>query len=156
MIDWTYVAYNGLIQGFGMGFVFIPMNQVAFSTLSLQRRTDGSSLLYLVRSIGSSVGISIMSTMFARSLQTSHSDLASHVTSSSMSVIDPATADKYQTVGEAALRMVDLEINRQAAMIAYLNDFQLMIWLLIAFMPLIFLLKPTKTGPGQAPHAVGE
>jgi len=156
MIDWTYVAYNGLIQGFGMGFVFIPMNQVAFSTLSLQHRTDGSSLLYLVRSIGSSVGISIMSTMFARSLQTSHSDLASHVTSSSMSVIDPATADKYQTVGEAALRMVDLEINRQAAMIAYLNDFQLMIWLLIAFMPLIFLLKPTKTGPGQAPHAVGE
>ena len=156
MIDWTYVAYTGLIQGFGMGFVFIPMNQMAFATLTLQHRTDGSSLLYLVRSIGSSVGISIMSTMFARSLQTSHADLASHVTSSSMNVIDPATADKYQMVGEAALRMVDLEVNRQAAMIAYLNDFQLMIWLLIAFMPLIFFLKPGNNRPGELHHPMAE
>ena len=156
MIDWKPIAYAGFVQGIGMGMVFIPMNQIAFATLALRYRTDGSSLLYLVRNIGGSIGISIMSTMFARGLQTNHAELSSHVTSSSMSVIDPATADKYQTVGEAALRMVDLEINRQAAMIAYLNDFQLMIWLLIAFMPLIFLLKPTKTGLGQAPHAVGE
>ena len=41
-------------------------------------------------------------------------------------------------------------------MIAYLNDFQLMIWMLLAFMPLIFFLRPPKAGPGQAPHAVGE
>jgi DHA2 family multidrug resistance protein len=156
MMDWTYVFWTGLLQGFGMGFVFIPMNQLAFATLPMRHRTDGSSLLYLVRSIGSSVGISIMSTMFARNLQTSHSDLSSHVTSSSMAVIDPATADRYQVLGESALRMVDLEVNRQAAMIAYLDDFQLMMWGLILFMPLIFLMKPPKAGPGQMVHPVGE
>ena len=156
MVDWTYVLSTGLLQGFGMGFVFIPMNQLAFATLSLKHRTDGSSLLYLVRSIGSSIGISLMSTMFARNLQTSHSDLTSHITSSSMAAIDPATADRYQVLGEAALRMVDLEVNRQAAMIAYLDDFQLMMWGLVIFMPLILLMKPPKGAPGQMPHPVGE
>ena len=156
MMDWTYVFWTGLLQGFGMGFVFIPMNQLAFATLPMRHRTDGSSLLYLVRSIGSSVGISIMSTMFARNMQTSHSDLASHVTSSSMAMIDPATADRYQVLGESALRMVDLEVNRQAAMIAYLDDFHLMMWGLILFMPLILLMKPPKAGPGQMVHPVGE
>ena len=73
-----------------------------------------------------------------------------------MSVSDPATADKYQVVGEAALRMADLEVNRQAAMIAYLNDFQLMIWMLLAFMPLIFFLRPPKAGPGQLPPPIGD
>jgi DHA2 family multidrug resistance protein len=156
MIDWRDVLYTGLLQGFGMGFVFIPMNQLAFATLPLRHRTDGSSLLYLVRSIGSSIGISIMSTMFARNMQTSHSDLSSHITSSSMPMIDPATADRYQVLGEAALRMVDLEINRQAAMIAYLDDFVLMMWGLILFMPLILLMKPPTGAPGQMPHPVGE
>jgi DHA2 family multidrug resistance protein len=156
MMDWTYVFWTGLLQGFGMGFVFIPMNQLAFATLPMRYRTDGSGLLYLVRSIGSSVGISIMSTMFARNLQTSHSDLTSHVTSSSMAVIDPATADRYQVLGEAALRMVDLEVTRQAAMIAYLDDFELMMWGLIIFMPLILLMKPPTGGPGQMVHPVSE
>jgi DHA2 family multidrug resistance protein len=156
MIDWTYVVYTGLLQGFGMGFVFIPMNQLAFATLPMRHRTDGSSLLYLVRSIGSSIGISIMSTMFARNLQTSHADLSSHITSSSMAAIDPSTADRYQVLGEAGLRMVDLEVNRQAAMIAYLDDFQMMMWGLIVFMPLILLMKPPKMGDGQLPHPMGE
>jgi len=52
--------------------------------------------------------------------------------------------------------MVDLEINRQAAMIAYLNDFQLMIWILMAFMPLIFFLRPPKDMPGQLPPPINE
>lgn len=156
MIDWTSIVFAGFWQGVGMGLVFIPMNQIAFATLALRYRTDGSSLLYLVRNIGGSIGISIMSTMFARGLQTSHAALSGHVTSASTSVIDPATADKYQVVGEAGLRLADLEVNRQAAMIAYLNDFQLMIWLLIAFMPLIFLLRPSRAKPGDMPHPIGE
>ena len=70
--------------------------------------------------------------------------------------IDPATADRYQVLGEAALRMVDMEVNRQAAMIAYLDDFQLMMWGLVLFMPLILLMRPPKGPPGQLPHPVGE
>jgi DHA2 family multidrug resistance protein len=150
-MDWHLIVYTGLIQGFGMGFVFIPLNGVAFSTLPMRMRTDGSSLLYLFRSLGGSFGISVMTTMLARNMQTSHEDLASHVTASSMSVIDPSTADRLGTLGETALQMVNLEINRQAAMIAYLDDFKLMMILLIIVSPLVFFLKPGNAAPGQQP-----
>jgi DHA2 family multidrug resistance protein len=150
-MDWHLIVYTGLFQGFGMGLVFIPLNGVAFSTLPMRMRTDGSSLLYLFRSLGGSFGISVMTTMLARNMQTSHEDLASHVTASSMSVIDPSTADRLGTLGETALQMVNLEINRQAAMIAYLDDFKLMMILLIIVSPLVFFLKPGNAAPGQQP-----
>lgn len=156
MMDWKPVFYTGLLQGFGMGFVFIPMNQLAFATLSMKHRTDGSSLLYLVRSIGSSIGISIMTTLFTRNMQTSHEDIASNVTSSSMAAVDPSTSDRFQGLGEAALATLNGEVTRQAAMIAYLDNFQFMMILLVAFMPLILLLKPPKGPPGAPVHPVGE
>jgi DHA2 family multidrug resistance protein len=150
-MDWHLIVYTGLFQGFGMGLVFIPLNGVAFSTLPMRMRTDGSSLLYLFRSLGGSFGISVMTTMLARNMQTSHEDLASHVTASSMSVIDPSTADRLGALGETAMQMLNLEINRQAAMIAYLDDFKLMMILLIIVSPLVFFLKPGNAAPGQQP-----
>ena len=113
----------------------------------MRMRTDGSSLLYLFRSLGGSFGISVMTTMLARNMQTSHEDLAAHVTASSMSAVDPSTADRLGSMGEAALQMVNLEINRQAAMIAYLDDFKLMMIILIVISPLVFFLKPGNTAP---------
>lgn len=150
-MDWHWVVYTGLIQGFGMGFVFIPLNGVAFSTLPMRLRTDGSALLYLFRSLGGSFGISIMTTMLARNMQTSHEDLASHITASSMNAIDPSAADRLGTLGEAALQLVNLEVNRQAAMIAYLDDFKLMMILLIIISPMVFFLKSGRPASGQQP-----
>jgi DHA2 family multidrug resistance protein len=150
-MDWHWIVYTGLFQGFGMGLVFIPLNGVAFSTLPMRMRTDGSSLLYLFRSLGGSFGISVMTTMLARNMQTSHEDLASHVTASSMRAIDPSTADRLGSMGEAAMQMVNLEINRQAAMIAYLDDFKLMMIIFIVVSPLVFFLKPGDATPGQQP-----
>lgn len=150
-MDWHWIVYTGLFQGFGMGFVFIPLNGVAFSTLPMRMRTDGSALLYLFRSLGGSFGISIMTTMLARNMQTSHADLASHITSSSMPNFDLSSADRLGSLGEAALQLINLEINRQAAMIAYLNDFKLMMILLIIISPMIFFLKPGTPAAGQQP-----
>jgi len=53
--------------------------------------------------------------------------------------------------GEVCLQLINLEINRQAAMIAYLDDFKIMMFLLILMSPLIFMLKPGKPAPGQQP-----
>lgn len=156
MMDWHSVALTGLIQGLGMGFVFIPMNQLAFATLSMRHRTDGSSLLYLVRSIGGSLGISVMTTMLARNMQTSHEDLSAHITSSSMAAMDPSTVDRFQTLGEAAMMTLNGEVTRQAAMIAYLDNFQFMMILLIAFLPMVLLLRPARMSPGDRVHSVGE
>ncbi len=148
--DYSHIAMSGFIQGIGMGLVFIPLNTSAFATLPPMLRTDGSSLLNLSRSLGSSVGISIVTSLLARNLQVSHSDLAAHVTASFTSVLDFSTVDRFQSMGEAALRLVDAEVNRQAAMIAYINDFWLMAWLTLGAAPLVVFMKKADLR-GQAP-----
>lgn len=146
-VDREAIMLAGLVQGIGMGMVFIPMNSVAFATLSPQLRTDGASLLNLCRSIGSSIGIAVTTAFAARSIQVSHADLAGHVTASASSMIDVSATERFQTAGETALRMVDAEVNRQAAMIAYVNDFWLMMWLALAAVPLALLLRRQTTVP---------
>jgi MFS transporter, DHA2 family, multidrug resistance protein len=141
----SHFVIVGLIQGFGMGITFMPVNIMAFSSLPLSMRTDAASLLYLSRSLGGSIGISITVTMLTRTMQSSHEELASRVTSSSFDFIDPATADRWGGIGDAALRVVDLEVTRQAAMIAYLTDFKLMFFIIVAFLPLVLLLRPAST-----------
>ncbi|MDZ3832473.1 MAG: MDR family MFS transporter [Sphingopyxis sp.] len=138
------VVVSGLIQGLGMGLIFIPLNTIAFATIPPQYRTDGSSLLNLFRSIGASVGISIVTTQLASNIQTSHADLVTHVTNSSTSLVDASTADRFGTAGDVAMAMVDAEINRQAAMIAYINDFWAMMWVTLAAVPLVLLLRPPR------------
>lgn len=140
-VDRGHVVMSGFIQGLGMGLVFIPLNATAFATLPPALRTDGSSLLNLARSMGSSIGISIVVALLARNVQTSHSDLAAKLDSSSLGMIDVSTIDRFQTAGETALRVIDAEVNRQAAMIGYINDFWLMMWMSFAAVPLVLLMR---------------
>lgn len=147
------VVVSGLVQGLGMGLIFIPLNTMAFATIAPQFRTDGSSLLNLFRNIGASVGISIVTTLLARNMQTSHADLAAHITNSSTSLIDASTSDRFGVVGEAAMAMVNAEISRQAAMIAYIDDFWAMMWMTLAAIPLVLLLRPPKPGAEAASAA---
>lgn len=143
-VDTAQIAWAGFVQGIGIGFVFIPLNTSAFATLPPLLRTDGSSLLNLSRSIGASAGISIVTTVLARSIQISHEDLASNVTGSFSQVVDVSTMDRYQELGEAGLRMIDGMVNREAAMIAYVNDFHLMMWMSLAVIPLVFLIRKAQ------------
>ena len=152
--DYSHIAISGFVQGLGMGLVFIPLNASAFATLPPMLRTDGSSLLNLSRSLGSSVGISIVTSLLARNLQVSHSDLAAHVTASFTSVIDFSSVDRFQSMGEAALRLVDAEVNRQAAMIAYIDDFWLMTWLTLAAAPLVVFMKKADLRRQAPPSGV--
>ncbi|WP_230206770.1 DHA2 family efflux MFS transporter permease subunit [Novosphingobium sp. Gsoil 351] len=148
--DQYHIVLSGLIQGLGMGLVFIPLNTVAFATLEPYLRTEGSSLLNLFRSLGASVGISITTALLARNLQQSHSDLASHVTASVTDLIDFSTVDRFQQLGTTAMSMVDAEVNRQAAMIAYIDNFHLMMWLSVMAMPLALLLRASRGAPSAS------
>jgi len=149
-VDRSTVMITALVQGVGMGLVFIPLNATAFSMLPPHLRTDGASLLNLCRSIGSSIGIAVTTALAARSIQVSHEDLAGHVTASASSAVDVSTTERFQALGETMLRMADLEVNRQAAMIAYLNDFYLMMWMALAAIPLAMLLR--RQNPAQPPR----
>ncbi len=145
----SQIVMNGFVQGLGMGLVFMPLNGIAFATVAPHLRTQATSVAYLLRSIGASAGISLTTAMLARNIQVAHEDLAGHVTASTISTIDASAMDRFGDYGEAALRMVDLEINRQATMIAYLDDFKLVMFIILAFIPLVALLKKPPPQPAK-------
>ena len=140
-VDRDSIILSGLVQGLGIGLVFIPLNASAFATLPPDLRTEGSSLLNLMRNVGSSIGISVAMTLLARNIQRSHAELAEHVTPGLSSAVDLSSLARYQGLGETALAAADAEVTRQAAMIAYINDFHLMMWLSLASVPLVFLMR---------------
>ncbi len=151
-MDWRPIALASFIQGLGLGFVFVPINMIAFSTLPAHFRTDGSTLMNLFRNLGGSFGISVIITMLGRNMQTSHADIAGNVTSYNVPAIDlSATAAQLGSYGEAALAMLNAEVTRQAAMVAYLDNFYLTFWLLLFVAPLSFLLKRPTIPGGKRP-----
>ena len=145
MGDWPIIV-SGMVQGLGMGMMFIPLQVMAFATLPPQLRTDGSSLLNLGRSIGSSVGISLATTVLARQTQVSHADMAGHVTAEQIGTLDPGMLQIVPQLNDAVLGMVNSEVTRQALMIAYLDDFRLVTIMTACAMPLVLLLKKPKGG----------
>ena len=159
MAHWSLGADNyhfilaGLFQGLGMGLVFIPLNVTAFSTLPPRLRTDGASLLNLVRSLGASVGISVTTILLANSVQRNHEELGARITAESVAGLDLSTVDRFQSLGQTALVAIDAEINRQAAMIGYVNDFWLMMWMAIAAAPFAFLMRTGRPGNASAADA---
>ncbi len=144
-VDFATMAWTGFVQGLGVGFVSLPIFVIAFATLEPRLRTDASGLLNLGRLIGSSVGISIVTALFARNLQVSHSDLAAHVTSASSDVIDVAAISQFPEMGGALMGLANAEISRQAAMVSYINDFWVIMWMTIASAPFVFLVRPAAS-----------
>lgn len=154
-MDSTPVVVSGVVQGMGLGLIFVPLNIIAFDTLATHYRTTAASLLTLCRSLGGSLGISLVTTLLARNLQTSHSDLAAHVTEATIPLADPGLVARLGMAGDSALAVVDAEINRQALMIAFIDDFHLMMIVTVAALPLLLLLRKSHRG-GKAPVVIGE
>lgn len=160
MTQWTLVmgesefVIAGLVQGIGMGLVFIPLNLTAFSTLGAQQRTDGTSLMNLSRNIGASVGISVTSLMLTQNVQSLHQSIGAHVTGFSLDSVDPSITALLGSAGQGVMGMIDGEVNRQAAMIGYLDDFKMIMILTLVSLPLVLVLqKPRPRGAGDdVPH----
>jgi len=149
-MDKQLVVWSGFIQGLGVMLTFIPLNVHLFSSLPVALRTEAMGLFSLVRSLAGSIGISIGTTMLARNIQVAHSDLAAHATVFNRVLNQPGPGgfwNMHTKIGRAAL---DAEINRQAAMVAYIDDFKLFLIAMIAAAPLLLLLK-TGSRIRQAP-----
>jgi DHA2 family multidrug resistance protein len=149
-MDQRPIIVSGIIQGFALGFIFVPLNTLAFGTLDPKFRTTAASLFNLARNIGGSVGISVVTVMLARNVQISQSDLAAHITQYSIPPISPAITQGAPPITDTVLMMADAEINRQALMIAYIDDFWLMMIVSLVAIPLLLLLKKgRKPQPGE-------
>ncbi|HWK36142.1 DHA2 family efflux MFS transporter permease subunit [Sphingomonas sp.] len=156
MTEWTLMMnarpfiVSGVIQGLGMGLIFMPLQTMAFATLPPQYRTEGSSLMNLSRNIGASVGISAVTALLARNTQISHSDVGQHVTSAALDTLDPSIIQMAGATGDSVMAMINAEVTRQAAMIAYLDDFRVMMIVTALSIPLVlFLKRPPRPVPGE-------
>jgi len=156
MTQWTSdvpqwdIIIAGIVQGVGVGLVFVPVSTVAYSTLPMAARTEAAGIYSLTRNIGSSVGISVMMALLARGTQINHAELAARLT--------PFNTPVPHMSGLSAagsLEALNAEVTRQAATIAFLNDFWLMMILTLVAVPLLALLRPVRhTAPVDASLAV--
>jgi MFS transporter, DHA2 family, multidrug resistance protein len=150
-MDSNEVVWSGLLQGIGTGCVFAPLSTIAFSTLTPHLRNEGAAFFSLMRNLGSSVGISAVTTLLVRNTQIMHSRLAEHVTPFS----DGLTSLSAGTQTAEQLAQLNALVTRQAAMIAYNNDFKLMLILTVVAIPLVALLRAPRTiAPGAQPAIV--
>jgi len=162
MTRWTLVMgerdfiITGFVQGIGLGLVFIPLNLTAFSTLGPHQRTEGASLMNLARNVGASVGISIVTVLLSQNVQSLHQSIGASFKGLNTPPDDPTITSLFGSVSQGLLMLIDGEVNRQAAMIAYLDDFKLMLILTIISLPLVFVLKrPAPRRPDatdEVPH----
>ncbi|MEC5384901.1 MDR family MFS transporter [Uliginosibacterium sp. H3] len=151
------IVWPGVIQGVGLGLVFVPLSAATFATLSPEMRAEGTAIYSLIRNIGSSIGIALVQTLLVRNTQTMHASLAEHVTNANVALHDPGIAPIYNFASGDSITALNAEITRQASMIAYVDDFWLMLILTVCVIPLLLLVKtPAKKGPVEIDHAALE
>jgi DHA2 family multidrug resistance protein len=148
LMDDRLVMWSGFIQGLGIGLAYAPLSTVSFATLSPQFRSGGTSMFNLLRNIGSSIGISTVQALLTRNTQIMHSRLGEHITLFG-GQLRPAAPYSFST--PQGLAALDASVTRQAAMIAYNNDFKLLMVLSLATLPLVLLLSPPRLGADVAP-----
>lgn len=146
------VVRTGIVQGLGLGLLFVPVSSIAFATLAPRYRNEGTALFSLVRNIGSSIGISIAFAYLSQRSQINHAAFSEYINSFSLPLKHAVELGVYNLSTEAGLAVLNAEVTRQAAILAYLQDFRLMMWVTLAAMPLLFLLKgnPLKSPSAHA------
>lgn len=146
-MDRSLIIWTGVLQGLGLGLVFVPLSTIAFATIDPIFRADATSLFSLVRNIGSSIGISIVTLMLTRNLQINHSVLGAEI-----SPFNPNFTNALPGAARSLVTMSQVEglVTVQALMISYINDFKLMMIVTLCAMPLALLLKKPDLSPKPA------
>ncbi len=134
-----------VVQGAGLGLVFTPLQVLAFSTLPASMRTEGASIFSLIRNIGAAIGVSVTSAMLARNTQAMHETIGSSVTPFNRAVaalghgwLDPAT--------QRGAALLDRMIQQQAQIVAYMDDYKMLILTTLPAIGLLLLMRQPRRG----------
>ncbi len=148
------IAWVSVLQGFGLGFMFVPLNTMALSSLPPALRTQGTAMWTLIRNLGSSIGVSIVIANLTNTTIVMHARLTESVTPFNQALADPAAAmlNPATDTGRALLEQI---VSQQASIIAYANDFKFMMVMTLLAFPLILLVRrqaaPASRPPAQLP-----
>jgi DHA2 family multidrug resistance protein len=144
-----------IFQAIGMAFLFVPINTAAYAYLPRDKNNAASGLMNLARNIGGSVGISLVTTLLDRRTQTHLNDFAARLSPANpafQSMLQGATAAMKAHGSNAALAtqqayaLIQNTLQRQATMLAYIDDFWLLGISIMAMIPIVFLMKKGKPG----------
>jgi DHA2 family multidrug resistance protein len=137
------ITILGMVQGLGLGLVFVPLSTVAFVTLPGHLRTSGTAMLTLVRNIGSAIGISVVNAMLISKTTMFHSQLVESLTPFNDALKMPDVASHLDVTSQTGLAMLDAIVTQQAAIIAYANDYKMLMIVCIVMLPFVALLGST-------------
>jgi DHA2 family multidrug resistance protein len=150
MTGWTdqtaapEIVTISVVQGFGFGLVFVPLSTVAFLTLSNHLRTDGTSMLTLMRNVASSIGISIVIAQLTEGSRRIHAILVDHINPFNHAMQMPDVAGMIDMGTDKGRAMADAIVNAQAQIIAFSQDFQLVMIFILCTLPLAIMIGSTK------------
>jgi MFS transporter, DHA2 family, multidrug resistance protein len=164
LTSWSFYAMTGwtpdvsaaelirvtVIQGIGLGFLFVPLSAATLATLSPEQRTNGAGLFTLARNIGSSVGISVVNALITRNTQINHAAISQHVTAVNRTFENPAIAYFWNPLTAAGRAALDSVITQQAQVIAYIDDYKLLLIATLAAIPLLIVFKRSSSAGGSA------
>ena len=149
--QWT-IVWVGVVQGIGLGFLFVPLSTVTLATLSPAQRTEGAGLYSLSRNIGSSVGISVVNALLTRNTQINHADIVEHVTAVNRAFESPMVMRFWNPLDAAGRAALDAMITQQAQIISYIDDYKLLMIAILSVFPLLIVFK--KTSHRDADHTL--
>jgi DHA2 family multidrug resistance protein len=143
----SLLVQTGVLQGFGMGFMFVPMSSMAFSTLEPRYRADGSGLYSLGRNIGSSVGISILMGALAVYARQNREQLVIHINPFNPLLKELEGTGIADPGNLQGLEVLNQMVQQEAVMLGYLDDFRLMMLVTLIAIPLVLTLRPVSHRP---------
>ena len=154
----TEIVTVSIVQGFGFGLVFVPLSTVAFLTLPDHLRTDGTSMLTLLRNVASSIGISIVIAQLTEGSRRVYAKLSEHINPFNHALQMPDVAGMINLNTDTGRAMADKMVALQAQIIAFSHDYQLVMVVILASIPLAIMIGSTKAtlraqSAGPSDHA---
>jgi MFS transporter, DHA2 family, multidrug resistance protein len=149
----TPVILSGVLQGFGLGCTFVPLNLVALSTLPRHILTQGTAIRSLMRNLGGSIGISVLVAALTENTQIVHARLVESLRPDNPLLHGPYMAAPYSLTTPSGMAALNAEVTRQAAMVAYIDDFKMMMVIALVGLPLLLMLREARRKPAVSPVA---
>jgi len=146
----------GIVQGVGLGFLFLPLSVATLATMPPELRAEGAGFSTLLRNLGSSVGISVVNTMLTRNNQVNHAAIGQHVTAINRGFEDAMIQRFWDPVTAAGRTALDAVITQQAEIIAYIDDYKLLFFATLAAIPLFVVFKKPANAGAAPPEIVYE
>jgi len=159
-LDYGHAVRARMLQSFGLAFLFIPINVAAFTYVPKEKTNMGTGIINLARNIGASVGIATVTTMLDRRAQFHQARLTEHVNNLSVAYHNTlnGTQAKLVSAGATAANaatqahaIIYGTVQKQAAMLAFIDNFKLLGVIFFAVIPVLLLMRKPRVPAGGVP-----